>query len=102
MNTPEKHPHDEQHEHVSSYTLSTKVLLALLVLTFLSVWVTKFHFGAFSVAVALTLASIKAATVVTWFMHVKYENLFIKLMVAGVFALFAVVIVITFIDYYFR
>jgi cytochrome c oxidase subunit IV len=102
MNTPDSHEHNDQHEHVSSYALSAKVLLALLVLTFLSVWITKFHFGAFSVAVALLLATIKAATVITWFMHLKYESLFIKLMVVGVFALFVVVIIITFIDYYFR
>jgi hypothetical protein len=35
-------------------------------------------------------------------MHLKSENLFMKLMVTGVFVLYALVIIITFIDYYFR
>jgi cytochrome c oxidase subunit 4 len=35
-------------------------------------------------------------------MHLKYESLFIKLMVGGVFLLFALVVIITFIDYLFR
>jgi hypothetical protein len=35
-------------------------------------------------------------------MHVKHENLFIKAMIGGVFVLFALVIIITFIDYYLR
>jgi hypothetical protein len=35
-------------------------------------------------------------------MHMKFESLFMKLMVSGVFVLFALVVIITFIDYYFR
>ena len=35
-------------------------------------------------------------------MHLKYENLFLKLMVTGVFVLYGLVILITFVDYYFR
>jgi len=35
-------------------------------------------------------------------MHLKFENLILRLMVGGVFLLFAIIIVITFIDYYFR
>ena len=88
--------------HISSYTSHTLVLIALLILTFIAVAATGWHFGAFTVAVALLIASIKVATVIINFMHVKHESLFIKAMVSGVFALFAVVIVITFIDYYLR
>jgi len=78
------------------------VLIALLALTFISVTVTGFHLGAFAVTVALIIASVKVATVITYFMHMKFESLFLKLMITGVFALFALVIIITFIDYYFR
>jgi cytochrome c oxidase subunit 4 len=60
------------------------------------------HLGAFTVALALILASIKVTIVLTYFMHLKFENMLLRLMVGFVFLLFAVVIGITFIDYYFR
>ena len=88
--------------HVSSYTSSLIVLIVLLALTTISVLVTGWHFGAFSVLVALVIASIKVRTVIVHFMHMKFESLFMKLMISGVFALFALVILITFIDYFFR
>jgi cytochrome c oxidase subunit IV len=90
------------HAHISSYTSLAYVLIALLILTFTSVTITGIHLGAFSVAAALIIASIKVAIVITYFMHMKFESLFLKLMITGVFALFALVIIITFIDYYFR
>ena len=90
------------HPHISSYYSHGYVLVALLILTFFSVFVTGIHLGAFSVAVALLIATVKVATVITYFMHMKFESLFLKLMITGVFILFALVIIITFIDYYFR
>ena len=88
--------------HITSYALNFKVLLVLLILTTITILVIKAHLGAFTVAVALTLASIKCAIVLTYFMHLKFESLILRLMVGGVFLLFAIIIVITFIDYYFR
>ena len=88
--------------HISSYTSHAVVLITLLILTAISVAATEWHFGAFTVGVALLIASIKVATVIINFMHVKHESLFIKAMVSGVFVLFAAVIVVTFIDYYLR
>lgn len=88
--------------HISTYTSHGIILVILLTLTLISVMVTGFHFGAFSVAVALIIASIKVVTVITYFMHMKFESLFMKLMVAGVFVLFALVVIITFIDYLLR
>ncbi|QQS51384.1 MAG: cytochrome C oxidase subunit IV family protein [Bacteroidota bacterium] len=92
---------NEKH-HISSYTSHALVLIALLVLTFITVYISKFHFGVFSVGVALLVASVKATTVLTWFMHLKFESKFTKWMVGGVFILFALVVIITFIDYLLR
>jgi cytochrome c oxidase subunit 4 len=78
------------------------VLLVLLILTTLSILAVKLHLGAFTVALALILASVKVTIVLTYFMHLKFENMLLRLMVGGVFLLFAIVIAITFIDYYFR
>jgi len=88
--------------HITGYTSHAIILIVLLILTTVSVAVTEWHFGAFTVAVALLIASVKVATVIINFMHVKHESVFIKAMVGGVFVLFALVIIITFIDYYLR
>jgi cytochrome c oxidase subunit 4 len=88
--------------HISSYSSHAIVLIVLLILTTISVSVTGWHFGPFSVVIALIIASIKVRTVITYFMHLRFESLFMKLMVTGVFTLYALVIIVTFIDYYFR
>ena len=90
------------HNHISTDSLNWTVLLVLLLLTTTSILVIKLHLGAFTVALALLLASVKVTIVLTYFMHLKFENLLLRLIVGGVFLLFAIVIAITFIDYYFR
>jgi cytochrome c oxidase subunit IV len=92
----------QEEVHISSYFSHAIVLVLLLTLTTISVLVTGWHLGALTVAVALVIASIKAGTVITYFMHMKFESLFLKLIVAGVFLLYALVIIITFIDYLLR
>jgi cytochrome c oxidase subunit 4 len=88
--------------HISSYSSLAIVLVILLTLTTASVLATGWHLGAVTAAVALIIASVKVGTVITYYMHIKFENLFLKLLVAGVFFLFALVIIITFIDYLLR
>ncbi len=88
--------------HISSYLSLGTVLVVLLFLTTISVLVTGWHLGPFTVAAALLIACGKAATVIIHFMHMKFESLFLKLMISGVFLLFALVIGITFIDYLLR
>jgi cytochrome c oxidase subunit 4 len=94
----------ENHEesHITSYALNAKVLLVLLSLTVLTILVIKLNLGALTVATALFIASIKTTIVLTYFMHLKFEKPILRLMVGGIFLLFAIIIVITFIDYYFR
>lgn len=89
-------------EHISGYQGLGVVLVALLSLTLLSVVITELHFGALSVFIALAVASVKVFLVLLYFMHLRFEGLLLKLMVGMVFLLFAIVIVITFIDYLFR
>jgi cytochrome c oxidase subunit IV len=93
---------DNQETHISSYSSHAFVLIVLLILTTISVSVTSIHLGAFSVAVALVIASIKVRTVISYFMHIRFESLFMKLMVSAVFVIFGLIIIITFIDYLLR
>jgi cytochrome c oxidase subunit IV len=92
---------NEKHS-IQSYNQIATVLLVLLCLTGLTIWVAGLHLGAISVGVALLIASIKGTTVLLYFMHLKFEQLYMKIFVAGVFLLFALVIIVTFLDYLFR
>jgi len=91
----------EKH-HISTYFSHGTVLVALLVLTAITVLVAELHLGAISVGVALLVASVKGTIVLTYFMHLKYESLFYKIMVAGVLVVYTLVIIFTFFDYMFR
>lgn len=89
-------------EHITEFSTYGWVLIFLLTLTTISVLATDYHLGAFTVALALMIASVKVGVVITYFMHMRSESLFLKIAVAGVFLIFALVIVITFFDYLFR
>ena len=92
---------NEKH-HIVPFRVYVFVLLALLVLTFASIGITSIELGPYTVAGALLFAIIKTYLVLNYFMHLKYDKPYIKLMVGFVFAIFVVVIVITFLDYLYR
>ena len=93
---------DDHKPHISSYNQLGLVLIFLLIMTLITVAITEIHFSTFSVGVALIIASVKGLAVLTYFMHLKYESLFLKLIVAGIFVVYALVIILTFIDYLLR
>ena len=88
--------------HITNYSVYLKVLASLLLLTAITVGVAWFHFENWTIIVAMLIASLKAFLVLTFFMHLKYEKLVLKLMVGMVFLLLVVVFVILFFDYWFR
>lgn len=92
---------DKQH-HIVKYGVYVKVLVALLVLTLVSVAVTAIQLNQLAVTVAILLASIKSALVLIYFMHLKYEKKIYALMVGLVLLIFVAVIIVTFFDYSFR
>jgi len=92
---------NEKH-HITPYRSHALILVILLTLTMISVLATQINFSTFSVGVALLIASVKVTFVLIYFMHLKHESKLIRGMVVGVFTLFAIVVVITFIDYLLR
>jgi len=88
--------------HTTEYKVLARVVLVLMFLTFLTISVSSMHLGAFSVTVALLIAGVKGFMILTYFMHLKYESLLLRILVAMIFVLYAVIILITFIDYAFR
>lgn len=90
------------HKHISEYSLYGRILVILLFLTALTVAVAWLDFKELTIIIAMTIASVKAFLVMTYFMHLKYERFVFKTMVIMVFALLAVVFVLLFFDYWFR
>lgn len=60
--------------HIVEFKVYLKVLVALLILTVVTVIVSLFDFGAFNIVVAIGIASVKAGLVAAWFMHLRFEN----------------------------
>lgn len=92
----------EDKHHIVPFRVYIIVLLALLALTFASIEITSIELGKYTVVGALIFACVKSFLVLTYFMHLKYDKKYIKAMVGFVFAIFLVVIIITFLDYLYR
>lgn len=88
--------------HIVPYRTFLLVLLALVVFTFISIGVTSYELGPFTVLAALLLATAKTILVLTYFMHLKWDVRMFAILVTAVLALIGVVIFITFLDYLFR
>ncbi len=88
--------------HITEYKVLARVVLILMFLTFLTITVTSFHLGAFSVTVALLIAGVKGFMILTYFMHLKYESLLLRILVGMIFVLYAIIVLITFVDYAYR
>ena len=66
------HAHEE-HEHGSAATY-TKVLIALLILTAITVFAAGFDFGQGNVVIALAIATVKGSLVALFFMHLAWDK----------------------------
>jgi cytochrome c oxidase subunit 4 len=92
----------EHKQHITGYKTHLAVLGALLVLTAITVGITSFEMGPFNTTAAMLIAGIKAFVVLAWFMHLKFESSFYRIMVTMVIAIFLLVLFVTFFDYWFR
>lgn len=68
------HGHHDGPGHVLDRKVYNRVFLALLVLTVITVAISRVDFGVMNIVVAMVIASIKALTVALFFMHLKYED----------------------------
>jgi cytochrome c oxidase subunit 4 len=85
MSTPQTVPYDSTHHDaddgaIHPHIMTPKVLLtvyvALVILTVLTVTITRIDFRNFNVGVALLIAVVKAGLVILYFMHLKYDSPF--------------------------
>ncbi len=91
-----------ERNHIVPYKTYVFVLLALIALTLSSIAITTIELGGLAYAGALVFAIVKSFLVLTWFMHLKYDKLYIILWVVFVFAILLVTVVVTFLDYLYR
>jgi cytochrome c oxidase subunit 4 len=71
-----EHPDGQVHAHVTSWKFYVGVFFALILLTILTVAVASVHLGSANLAVAVIIASAKAALVCAFFMHLSSDNRF--------------------------
>ena len=93
---------EKEKHHIVPYKVYFYILIALITLTFMSIGITKINLGGYSVLGALVFSTIKSVLVLTWFMHLKFDQPFLRFMVGFVALVFFAIIFITFLDYYYR
>ncbi len=75
---------------------------ALIVLTAVTVVVARMHLGAVSIVAALTVATVKAGLVLTFFMGLRHESRVFWLMLLAAVVTVATIVGLTFLDILFR
>jgi cytochrome c oxidase subunit 4 len=108
----EQHGQTDHEHHVVSPFTYLAILLALLVGTALTVWVSYVDLGEWNIAsgltifwnpvLALAIACTKMTLVVLFFMHVKYSRKLTQLTVGAGFVTFLVLVGMTITDYFTR
>jgi cytochrome c oxidase subunit IV len=84
--------HADHADHVVPVRTYLLVFASLMVLTFLTVAASRYDFGEANTIVAMAIAVLKATLVVLFFMHVKYSNRLVQLLVAASFVWLALLI----------
>ena len=83
------HDHHGEHDdglvrvHVHSAALYYKVFGALVLFTLITVGLSRVHLGEWNFLIAVVVATIKAALVASFFMHLKDDNRFNVLLFVG-------------------
>jgi cytochrome c oxidase subunit IV len=96
---PRAHGHGP---HIVPLPIYLGVFAALMVGTVLTVLAARMDFGSMNTPVALAIACSKAALVILFFMHVKYGEKLVQLMVVVSIAFLVILFLITLSDYWTR
>jgi cytochrome c oxidase subunit 4 len=92
-------PHADFHIPMSTYTTVFIALMVLLIITVVAAFI---PLGEANMIVAMTIATIKAALVILYFMHVKFASRLTKVFVAASLVWLAIMFVMTYGDYISR
>lgn len=86
------------HHHVSSAQMFTNVLVALLILTVVTVGVSRLDFGAANMLIAMFIACIKASLVMAFFMHLLWDTAINKIVFLSSFLFLSLLFIFTLAD----
>lgn len=86
------------HAHVSSVRFYVGVFVALILLTLATIAVGSVHLGPTNLAIAVIIASAKAALVVTFFMHLAHDRRFNAILLISALLFIGVFFAYTFND----
>ena len=78
------------------------VFALLMLMTALTVWVSFVDLGRFNDLIALSIAGFKATLVILYFMHVRYSEKLIWVMIGTGFYFLTILLLITLADYVAR
>jgi cytochrome c oxidase subunit 4 len=95
------HTKHTEEVHIVSYREHAGTWVGLILLTIMTITISKFGANLYTLSVltALTIATAKAMVVALYFMHLKYDPKIYRWMLALTLVLFVVFIVLTLIDY---
>jgi cytochrome c oxidase subunit 4 len=92
----------ESHGHIVPYSTFLRVWLVLLALTAILVFAAKVYHEALSIWAMLMITPLKAGLVFYYFMHLKYESTFLKVMVLVTLGVLTLFIGLIFLDIAYR
>lgn len=90
------------HHQIVSWRVYAAILVALLVLTAVTVAVAGVELGALNTPIAISIAVLKAALVMAFFMNVRNSSPLLRIVVAAGFIWFAIMIAFTMSDFISR
>ncbi|MGB9702402.1 MAG: cytochrome C oxidase subunit IV family protein [Candidatus Kapaibacteriota bacterium] len=93
---------NNNHSHLIPYGTYFLIWLSLISLTVLTVSVAGIDFGKLALPIALTIAAIKSALVITYFMHIKFDDKIFKVFLFVALATLTAVFVLTLSDVFYR
>jgi cytochrome c oxidase subunit 4 len=93
---------DNAERQIAGFGTLTAVWLILLILTALTVLVTRLDLGGWKVAAALSIASLKGGLVIAFFMQMKYEGRLLRWFLFVALVTLAIFIGFTFFDLLYR
>ena len=86
------------HAHAAPASLFLKVLVGLLILTVITVAVSRVDFGSMNMLVAMAIAAVKAALVLTYFMHLKWDTAINQIAILSSFLFLSLLFIFTLAD----
>ncbi|MBI5740300.1 MAG: cytochrome C oxidase subunit IV family protein [Nitrospirae bacterium] len=89
---------NKNNDHTIGFKTYIAIWFCLVVLTAITVTVSGLNMGRYGALASVLIASVKAALVLLFFMHLKYERPFLKLMLLVTICTIAVIIGLTFFD----